>query len=751
MRLKSIELSGFKSFAKKTPLEFGSTITAIVGPNGSGKSNVAESFRFVLGEQSMKSMRGKRGEDLIWNGSGSSPRAGRASVKLVFDNPPTGGQRALNLDFDEVVLERVVYRDGVNDYLLNGSVVRLRDISELLSQANIGASGHHIISQGEADRVLTSSPRERREMIEDALGLTAFLYKREEAERKLEKTAENMREVESLRRELSPHLKFLQSQVKKIEESHKLRDDVAERYQEYLKRESVYLRISEATLREERHAPESELKSLDAKIAHVRAGLEKKHTKDAGTQELIQLEEEGRVARGRRDVISRDLGRIEGELAAHERISQTVEGTVPAGDAQAFAERVEREINEALTLNEVEGLKTKLKQLAGHVKEFLQKIISARPQAAGAEGKEGLVAKKTSLEKELQALREQEERVSKAVEALRRSIESQKDASREAERELFQAMARRSEVESALSSLRSKGEILAREQENFKRELGEAGVLVGRLATVYEEYVVRTPAGEAISDAELFDEDRKSQEERRRKLERQKIRLEEIGAGNQDDVLKEYKETSERDSFLARELEDLKSSAEKLRELIVELTKTLEVRFAEGIEKINKEFESFFKLMFGGGQASLTLVKEAKIRRRAEAEYDEAEAEAEDVETEEGIDINISLPHKRIKGLHMLSGGERALTSIALIFAMSQVNPPPFLILDETDAALDEANSRRYGDMIETLAKHSQLIVITHNRETMSRAGILYGITMGNDGVSKLLSVKFEEAVAVAK
>jgi chromosome segregation protein len=98
-----------------------------------------------------------------------------------------------------------------------------------------------------------------------------------------------------------------------------------------------------------------------------------------------------------------------------------------------------------------------------------------------------------------------------------------------------------------------------------------------------------------------------------------------------------------------------------------------------------------------------------------------------------------------------LSGGERALTSIALIFAMSQVNPPPFLILDETDAALDEANSRRYGDMIESLAKKSQLIVITHNRETMSRAGILYGVTMGGDGISKLLSVKFEEAAQVAK
>ena len=125
--------------------------------------------------------------------------------------------------------------------------------------------------------------------------------------------------------------------------------------------------------------------------------------------------------------------------------------------------------------------------------------------------------------------------------------------------------------------------------------------------------------------------------------------------------------------------------------------------------------------------------------------------EEKEIKYEEGIDIEISLPHKKIKGLMMLSGGERALTSIALLFAMSQVNPPPFVILDETDAALDEANSRKYGDMVESLSKSSELIVITHNRETMSRAGVLYGVTMGKDSLSKLLSISFTDAVEVAK
>src|SRR6185295_3301699 len=116
MHLSRLDIAGFKSFAKKTVFDFNAPVVAIVGPNGSGKSNVAEATRFVLGEQSMKSMRGKRGEDLIWNGSTAVPRANRASVSLVFNNNP----RFLNIDFDEVVIERVVNRDGTNEYRMNG-------------------------------------------------------------------------------------------------------------------------------------------------------------------------------------------------------------------------------------------------------------------------------------------------------------------------------------------------------------------------------------------------------------------------------------------------------------------------------------------------------------------------------------------------------------------------------------------------------------------------------------------------------
>lgn len=743
MRLKSIELAGFKSFAKKTPLTFEASITAIVGPNGSGKSNVAEAFRFALGEQSMKSMRGKRGEDLIWNGSAQVPRGGRASVKLVFDN----SDRTLNLDFDEVSVERVVHRDGGNDYLLNGSQVRLRDVAELLASANIGASGHHIISQGEADRILSAGVRERREMIEDALGLTAYLYKREEAQRKLEKTAENMREVEALRRELAPHLKFLNSQVKKIEEAQNLRDVLKGSYLEYLKRESVYLKFAEAELAGSLEAPEREHKELNARVEHLRADLSKQHGDDKETQELMRLEREGRAAAQRRQEIHRELGRLEGSIAAHEALG-AVEVSIPASEARAFGERVLAELE--LPYQDPEAFKKRVSALIILTSEFLRRL--SQDAEKKGESVAVLKSKKTSLEAELKSLDIAEDQTAQAIATLRKSIESEKDASRDAERELFQAMARRSELEATLTGLRARADIVVRERQALVRELGEAAALVGREIADYEAYALED------SDADAAGEERSRQDERRRKLERMKIKLEESGLGSSTEVLKEHKETTERDEFLSRELGDLEASRTSLEHLIEELTKTLEVRFGEGIEKINREFDAFFKLMFGGGSASLQIVKEKKLRRGAglRSDLDEPELRSdldseEDAEVEQGIDLTVSLPHKRLKGIQMLSGGERALTSIALIFAMSQVNPPPFLILDETEAALDEANSKRYGDMIETLAKHSQLIVITHNRETMSRAGILYGITMGSDGGSKLLSVKFDEAVAVAK
>ena len=247
MRLKTLEINGFKSFASKTILEFDSPVVSVVGPNGSGKSNVVESIRFVLGEQSIKSMRGKTGSDLIFKGSKNLPKGSRASVSIYFDNSDkvfklsNNEGENVNLNFDTINISREVFSDGLNKYMLNGTEVRLRDIHNLLASVNIGSSGHHIISQGEADRVLNANARDRREMVEDALGLKVYQYKIKESEKKLERTNENMKEVTLLRRENAPHLNFLRKQVEKFEKIKEMQSELVILYKEYLKREHVYL------------------------------------------------------------------------------------------------------------------------------------------------------------------------------------------------------------------------------------------------------------------------------------------------------------------------------------------------------------------------------------------------------------------------------------------------------------------------------------------------------------------------------
>ena len=757
--MKSLELVGFKSFAKKTELNFKTPITAIVGPNGSGKSNVAEAFRFVLGEQSFKSMRGKKGEDLIWNGSKSSARQNRAAVRAVFDN----SSRFLSVDFDEAVLERIVHRDGVNEYLINGSQVRLKDIVETLSTAHIGSSGHHIISQGEADRILNANPKERRAMIEDALGLKVYLYKKQESRRKLEKTRENVLQVENLRKELTPHLKFLKKQMEKIERSRLLKGELVVFYRDYLKREDLYLKNFKARLEADKKEPAEELRLASERLEKAKKLTKESMVFDDKSRAVLDFEKEIQSARKRKEELARELGRLEGEMGALERQNSLFkkkqsEASVPLSTIVSLEKEISKE--EGLLGGDTDS--SKLRLIFKRIKEAVQKIIAEAKLKVGDSAHfedpdliGGLKNKKRELEEKMREILKKEGDLNEKYEAVKKIIEQEKDKNREAEKEIFQQTSKIRELSAKLSLLASQEDRFRLEEEDWRRELKEAAVLVGRAALDYDSALILDAAGKEVHEDKIITEQRSEQHARRRNIEKLKIRIEELGGGTGNEVVKEHTDALERDNFLVREIEDLEKSALALETLITELETKLDVLFKDGILKINAEFRKYFTLMFGGGEAELIVMREKKIKASPDEEeilqLAGADGGENEEEGEEGLDIKVSIPNKRVRGLEMLSGGERALTSIALIFAVSQVNPPPFIILDETDAALDEANSRKYGDMIQNLSKHSQLILITHNRETMSRAGVLYGVTMAGDGVSRLLSIEFEEAAIVAK
>ncbi|MDP3779351.1 MAG: AAA family ATPase [bacterium] len=728
MRLTHLELSGFKSFAKPTVLEFPSAVTAIVGPNGSGKSNIKESIQWALGEQSVKSLRGKKGEDLIWNGSTEAPRLGRASVTLRFDN----SDGRIPLEFQEISLSRKIFRDGLNEYYINDSQVRLKDIVELMARVGLGESKHNIIGQGEVDRMLLSSSRERREMLEEALGLRIYQIKKNESLRKLDQTETNMQQVQLLVRELTPHLKFLRTQAQKMQQRELVEKELAIFQTIYLLRErkeieqqKSRLHVDMAPLVEKRAKIQEEMKRMNAEIAEFERVLASVMVKTEEEKKLLEFEQKRRE-------LERELGRLEGRLETErQRISQP---KIRVVDLRYIKTEIQEFLAEMRGLLEgeesVEDAREHMMVLVEDLENLLNKIDRGTTEETREESEWQMVR---SLEQSIKSLQEEMASASARFAHLETARIEQRERYRDLQQNIKQldttARALQEEERDLSLTLQrysfEEERVHAREQAYVREAHGFTLVSLEEIAEYLHEY------GSILN------------EDLRKKIERMRARLEEIG-GIDAQAFKEYQEMETRHAFLVKELDDLAQASASLKELVKELDKHVKEDFSAGFAKIKEEFHNFFRIIFGGGKATLELVQ-VPARGKESEEGEEAEA-GEHQQTDIGVDISVDLPRKRIRGLAMLSGGERALTSIALLFAITAVNPPPFLILDETDAALDEANSQRYSAIIGELAKKTQLLLITHNRETMKSASILYGVTMGQDGVSKLLSLKLDQA-----
>ena len=218
MRLKNLEIQGYKSFANKVEFSFEGGITAVVGPNGCGKSNVADAIRWVLGEQGYSNLRGKKTEDMIFSGSDGRARLGMASATIVLDN----ADKWLPVDFSEVTISRRAYRSGENEYYLNGSRVRLRDINELLAKSGLGRQTYTVIGQGMIDRVLSLHADERRKLFEEASGITFHRQKRAKTLAQLDSTHANLVRLNDIAQEIEPRVQRLGRQAQRAEESAQL-------------------------------------------------------------------------------------------------------------------------------------------------------------------------------------------------------------------------------------------------------------------------------------------------------------------------------------------------------------------------------------------------------------------------------------------------------------------------------------------------------------------------------------------------
>lgn len=876
MYLQKLEIQGFKSFAHKVTLTFNQGITAVVGPNGSGKSNVSDAIRWVLGEQSMKLLRGKKAEDVIFAGSDKKNRLGSAEVSVFFNNEDGRAP----IDASEFVITRRVFRTGESEYLLNNRPTRLTDIALLLAKSNFGQRSYSIIGQGMIDEVLSATPAGRKIFFDEAAGVRAFQIKKEQAEHKLMQTKENLERVDLLVQEIEPRLRSLTRQVKRLEQRSevetqlRLKQDAYYRslwheVQKELNEEKSKHNVSEKEkikLENERDrilsdlGKEESVKTRDQEFERLersyqklteeknrllreRSGLEGKRDADlskSGNANIVWLEKKLQSLDQKKfeieellDDISRDEKKISESLALLEQ-----ERAVLAKDQEAREFRL-KELREAtqqhisipelsMHLEELfrdhEQLLGKLKQADSldHLQSLhkaytdfharLEKVIHEIRAQKGEHAAHDIANEEKELQRiiqrrEMHAQKMHEVASEERVLAERRShyedeIEEVTQEQAGVKRELEQAKAsggdredvfegHRKELDQAIQSIETEIEKVRQaiqtfnEQEQKKKDtlvalqksyaqVGQAiseivrtmnqhAVEIARLETRTEDLereMSQELTAEAIEHIKMTDPEPVNRNEMYGDILRLKKQMELIG-GIDEQVTEEYHQTKQRHDFLSGQLEDLNKAVADLEQAINELDETIKSRFDEAFQRINKEFGTTFKKLFGGGKASLELIKEDKPDPDADAEEDEdADADESQEEQEEetsrtsqrkekiitGVAIYATPPGKKLKSVGALSGGERALTSIALISAIIANNPSPFVVLDEVDAALDEANSERFAMILAQLVKNTQFITITHNRATMEHASILYGVTMGDDGISKLLSVNIENA-----
>ncbi len=781
MYLKKLEISGFKSFANKTTLDFsfsqdGQTrgITAVVGPNGSGKSNIADSLRWVMGEQSMKNLRGKKSEDIIFAGSGKKARLGGAQVTLYFDN----ADKKIPLEFEEVSITRKIYRSGEGEYLINGSRARLQDVVDLLAKAGIGKESYSIINQGMADAVLNATPLDRRSIIEEAAGVKQYQIKKERALRKLESTRDNLDKAKSLAEEIKPHLKMLKRQAEKAAQS----EGVAKELKEKQLKLYTYLwnnfqseknKFNEAKDEMGRHMMniQREVDKLGDELTH-----ESKENKV--NNRLAELEKEKNARRNRLNQLDRDLivteGRIEIEKEKQksmEMIEEIKIQSIPVDlhyvrkgieDIRADQEKLISRLESAEKMEDLQEIKEfaraiqqRLFELKSDIEKGKKPARIATQSVAGGEDKVETPHRDVSKPKVVEdssVILELKEKTLKIREEIQKVENEVKELDQKISEEIRSDREKRQKFFDLERNLRAKQD----ELNKMKDQFNESKIALARVE-VHEEDL----KNEVLKELRMNVEDLKDAAEdiNRSQLEHEiaklKVQMEQIG-GIDPLVVEEYEETNKRFEFLTKESEDLESAIVSLKEIIKEMDQKINAEFASTFEEINKEFTKYFRIIFGGGNASL---KRVEVRKRSSKAKDEeaaeesgdadllAEIEAEEKreKTEIGIDIFASPPGKKISNLSMLSGGERSLTSLALLFAIISHNPPPFAVLDEVEAALDEANSKRFGRIITELSGCTQFVTITHNRETMRQASLLYGVTMGDEGISKLLSVRLDQ------
>lgn len=806
MRLKHISLSGFKSFVDPTRIPFPSDMSAVVGPNGCGKSNIIDAVRWVLGEGSAKNLRGDSMSDVIFNGSVARPASSRASVELVFDNSSgrLGGEYS---SYSEISVKRQVDHEGLSSYYLNGSSCRRKDITDIFLGTGLGPRSYAVIEQEMATKLISSKPEELRSHIEEVAGISVYKERRKETESRIKKTKENLDRVNDLKKEIDRNLLKLKQQIKSAEK-YDLAKQNLKKFRS-LKLASNWLasseKVKEMELNQKRQEIEiqkkiSEKERINTQIEETRNNqsnlllqIEKMQESfyssgaeiSKSEQELISLEEKVVLTNNEIESINQKIialnSNINSERIAIEQIRTSLEKETNAlEEAKNDFERLQissspEEFLDKL-LNDIGNLIIKIKNLSesANFDNELREVLSDSTNIQSGLSRYKAEFKNIS-DAEKGVLNEKREKYTKAIqEVANKNLEISKLEgaihSKQKEIETFQSktkelsesreslmipineikeeikplLDKRSGNQNELTALRNNFERTNEEIRTLEKNLNIGEIKIEELKSLSNSSVVEKQ--KFITEAEILQKQIQSEYGElqtvldklepefdlafiENEIERFNKQIESIGPINLA-AKEEFKIEEERNQEIESQLNELNKAIETLQSAIKKIDQESRTKFQDTLDSVNSEIAKLFPKLFGGGHAKLELTGEDVL--------------------ESGVVLKAMPPGKKNVSVSQLSGGEKAMSAIAMVFSFFSLNPSPFCILDEIDAPLDDLNTFRYISMVEEMSKKIQFIYITHNKISMEKSKHLMGITMEEAGVSRLVSVDVEEALSLA-
>lgn len=806
MRLKHISLSGFKSFVDPTRIPFPSDMSAVVGPNGCGKSNIIDAVRWVLGEGSAKNLRGDSMSDVIFNGSVARPASSRASVELVFDNSSgrLGGEYS---SYSEISVKRQVDHEGLSSYYLNGSSCRRKDITDIFLGTGLGPRSYAVIEQEMATKLISSKPEELRSHIEEVAGISVYKERRKETESRIKKTKENLDRVNDLKKEIDRNLLKLKQQIKSAEK-YDLAKQNLKKFRS-LRLASNWLasseKVKEMELNQKRQEIEiqkkiSEKEKINTQIEETRNNqsnlllqIEKMQESfyssgaeiSKSEQELISLEEKVVLTNNEIESINQKIialnSNINSERNAIEQIRTSLEKETNAlEEAKNDFERLQissspEEFLDKL-LNDIGNLIIKIKNLSesANFDNELREVLSDSTNIQSGLSRYKAEFKNIS-DAEKGVLNEKREKYTKAIqEVANKNLEISKLEgaihSKQKEIETFQSktkelsesreslmipineikeeikplLDKRSGNQNELTALRNNFERTNEEIRTLEKNLNIGEIKIEELKSLSNSSVVEKQ--KFITEAEILQKQIQSEYGElqtvldklepefdlafiENEIERFNKQIESIGPINLA-AKEEFKIEEERNQEIESQLNELNKAIETLQSAIKKIDQESRTKFQDTLDSVNSEIAKLFPKLFGGGHAKLELTGEDVL--------------------ESGVVLKAMPPGKKNVSVSQLSGGEKAMSAIAMVFSFFSLNPSPFCILDEIDAPLDDLNTFRYISMVEEMSKKIQFIYITHNKISMEKSKHLMGITMEEAGVSRLVSVDVEEALSLA-